>query len=647
MPKPIGDSTRYNPAIDGMRTLAVLGVIFYHMNISFVPGGLLGVGVFFTISGYLITGNLMRSWDTKGNLSLSTFWLRRFRRLMPAVIVTVLAVWILTAVLQPDKWGQYFFGGWTTLLYINNWATIFYGDSYFDRFSASPLEHMWSLSVEEQFYLFWPLILLLFLVATRGRRWLVGLLTLLLASASFVEIWLLYNPLVDSTRIYEGTDTRASGLLLGAVLAIWFSNRRSIPHRALSEVSGSIGLATILVFFVVLPDNTQLLYPWGLMALSVASVLLIFGVLNPKTLTHQLLGWRPFAWVGERSYAVYLWHMPIIAFLYRPLHQLPLWASTLIVLALSILIASLSWICIEDPIRRNGLIKPLWDALRRRGRFPRPAWATVLALLVAVVLIGAPAYTLNRIHDNEVARAQQQADAVKTSTKPTSNVKPTQTSCREVVHVGDSTSLAMFTQEGVNSPADTGEAAYRAAGAQIVINSSFGARATNMAINEDPSGDESITEILAGGVDPNTCWVIALGVNNAANMAVVSGDTASAEIANTMSLIGSQYPVLWISPTTSTQLAPRWYETPNMVHWNETLLADVRKYPNLWVYRWDQDVQQEWFLEGDGVHYNVEGNTQRSRHFASALIEAFPKVGEESTPLRKVPAAKRVFRLDG
>lgn len=150
MPKPVDKGTTYVPGLDGLRTLAVTVVILFHLGVGGVPGGLLGVGVFFTLSGYLITANLMRSWDRRGNLGLKTFWLRRFRRLAPAMIVTVIAVLLLTVALDrgalTDRAGE----GLSTFFYVNNWHTIFSEASYFDNFSGpGPLDHMWSLSVEE------------------------------------------------------------------------------------------------------------------------------------------------------------------------------------------------------------------------------------------------------------------------------------------------------------------------------------------------------------------------------------------------------------------------------------------------------------------------------------------------------------------
>lgn len=651
MPKPVGQASRYNPAIDGVRTLAVVSVILYHMNVAWIPGGLLGVGVFFTISGFLITGNLMRSWNAHGNLGLSTFWLRRLRRLMPAVIIVVLCTWALTPWLAPTQWNTYRFAGLTAIFYVNNWATIFYGDSYFDQFTVSPFEHMWSLSVEEQFYLFWPLVLLLFLVITRGRKVLVIALTSVLAIASFAWMSVAFHLGVDITRVYEGTDTRAGALLVGAILALAMSEKPQnsatssttggflnsvirTTNRIVADTIGLIGATMIVVLMVVTADNSPFLYDAGIAILALASAALLYGVSNQRTLVAAIFGLRPFAWVGERSYAIYLWHMPIVAFLREPLSALPLWLSTLLVTAGAVALASVSWVLVEDPIRRNGFFPAIWRWLRGRGKVPRLVWALPLALVVAIAAIGVPAVIARELHEQHVAQLQAQrereaeqaraAAAAAAQKAKERELAATRTRCTEIVHVGDSTSLAMFTDSGVLTPADNATTVYKATGVRTVINSSFGARATNQGFKDAPSGNESIQQILNNGVDPDACFVIALGTNDAANMNVEGEDNSRGHIEATMKIIGPKHPVLWITTIVNPAGAPRWYDKSVMDAWNSALYAEQISHPNMWVYPWDKEVQPKWFIDGDGVHYNQVGSSERSHRFAQAVINAWP-----------------------
>ena len=210
---------RYVPALDVLRALAVLVVIAYHMHLGWAPGGLLGVTMFFVLSGYLITGLLLKEYDDSGTISLANFWLRRVRRIIPAVVFAVLGTALLCTIfnhalltkMRPDVL--------PTLFFFNNWWQIFHNVSYFEALgSPSPLTHYWSLSIEEQFYLIWPVALLICMKAGVKRTTMQkGIIVLIVLSA--LEMILLFDPHADPSRVYYGTDTRAFSLLIGALLA--------------------------------------------------------------------------------------------------------------------------------------------------------------------------------------------------------------------------------------------------------------------------------------------------------------------------------------------------------------------------------------------------------------------------------------------
>ena len=232
MPRPVERGQRYMPGLDGLRALAVLAVLAYHLDLGWASGGLLGVGVFFTLSGFLITDLLLEEW-VKGGVNLGRFWLRRARRLLPAlfVILVVVAAWV--TLLRPAELESLRGAVASAATYVNNWWQIFSDVPYVDRFGPpSPLGHLWSLAVEEQFYLVWPFVLLAGLRFLRepGRRARVrprlATATLVLAAASAVLMAVLFTPGFDSTRVYDGTDTRAFGLLIGAALAMVWPARR-------------------------------------------------------------------------------------------------------------------------------------------------------------------------------------------------------------------------------------------------------------------------------------------------------------------------------------------------------------------------------------------------------------------------------------
>ena len=223
MPRPAGSETRYVPGLDGVRAIAVAAVVGYHLGAPWLPGGLLGVGVFFTLSGYLITTILITAWDRSGNLDLRQFWLRRARRLLPALIMVLVVVLVATPVLDNDVLPERGVEALAAVFYVSNWVTIASDVSYFQRFSGpGPLDHLWSLAVEEQFYLLWPLVLLVLFKTLRGRLERMAQVSLGLAAVSFLLMLLLAAPGFDNSRAYQGTDARAGGLLIGAALAmVW------------------------------------------------------------------------------------------------------------------------------------------------------------------------------------------------------------------------------------------------------------------------------------------------------------------------------------------------------------------------------------------------------------------------------------------
>lgn len=647
MPRPVDSHTSYVPAIDGLRTVAVLGVLIYHLNPAWLPGGYLGVGMFFTLSGYLITANLMRSYRRGKGLGLPTFWLRRFRRLVPAVVLMLVTVLLLTVFFDLPKLGENARFSLSSLFYVNNWHVIAEGQSYFDRFAGhAPLDHMWSLSVEEQFYLFWPLVLFVLLKLTGGKRAPLVVSTLVLAAASFGWMAFLFNTGSDATRVYEGTDTRAGGILLGATLAIALTNAQGyrIPPRLLTIPAALLGVLGIAALFWLLPDYSPHLYNWGLLALSAASVAVITAALDKRTLTSKFFGLTPLRWIGERSYGIYLWHLPAIVFIPQ-WENLP-WAHPALVTAVAVALAHISWTLVEDPVRRYGVIAPLKQWWAKRHTLPRMALAIPATLLAAVVSMGVPAAWNKSLNQAEQPGAQQMgvqiggdgpapsgskekdssAEASGEASPSTENATPEdgKTRCTTVIHVGDSTSIGMFDDEYLSDPQRNAQVTYKSVGAHDVVADVTGARSTVESLEGDPSIRDSVQRLLDQGYGADACWIIGAGVNDAANRAVGGSGEEDWRVDQIMELLGDA-PVLW--PTAATNLNSGSYDNANMAPFNEALLAARDRYPNLIVYDWASDVRPEWFLPGDDVHYQTEGNEKRAEYFAKALTLAFPTDG--------------------
>jgi len=355
----------YITGLDGIRAVAVMAVLFYHANAPWALGGFLGVETFFVLSGFLITSLLFMEWQATGSLSLKNFWLRRARRLLPAVWLLLAILPILAVLFASDALPRLKEDIPAALLYITNWVYIVREVPYFEAFGRPPLlQQLWSLAVEEQFYLLWPLILLFLLRTVKNNR--IGLLISTSVMIALSSIWMaiLYRPDADPLRIYYGTDTRAGGFLVGALLAMVWSPRHPLPtsSRRLTEVLGWSGLVALLILYNQLNEFQHFLYRGGILVTALSSALLIIGASSPITRLSKLLETRLLRWIGSRSYSIYLWHWPVFM-LTRPGFdlQLPELLMRVGQVTLTFGLAELSYRWIETPVRHHGFRATLWS----------------------------------------------------------------------------------------------------------------------------------------------------------------------------------------------------------------------------------------------------------------------------------------------
>jgi peptidoglycan/LPS O-acetylase OafA/YrhL len=488
VPEPLGRGQRYMPGLDGLRAIAVAAVIAFHLGLSWAPGGLLGVGVFFTLSGYLITDLLLGSWESSGGLKLRDFWARRARRLLPALFVMLAVVTVWVAIASPSQLGALRGDVGAASVYVSNWWLAFQHVSYFARFGPpSPLGHLWSLAVEEQFYLIWPWLVwlgLIWLVRRRYRTakraqasaalvegdgadvlagnggapvaqgeyvasgetlsaqasqgntlveqrppaeavthqpevrfvrremWPLAGATLILAVLSAVEMAVLYHPSFDPSRIYDGTDTRAFGLLFGAALAMVWPSRGLRAHvspaaRRFIDGMGAVGLLVIAILIWRTNEYSAFLYRGGMVLLSLATCLVVAAVAHPAGRIGRVLGARPLRWTGVRSYGIYLWHYPVIVLTTATVVTGTDLTRDFFQVVAIVLIADLSWRYIETPVR-HGALGRLWVKMRsidwrRFATLPRanrialtcvPVGVLVLTLSLAGVMPSAPSGVL-------------------------------------------------------------------------------------------------------------------------------------------------------------------------------------------------------------------------------------------------------------
>ncbi len=617
------------PGLDGLRAIAVIGVVLYHLKFGWAEGGLLGVGVFFTLSGYLITDILLNQVN-RGGIRLKSFWLARARRLLPALFVMLIVVMAWVTLIGPHQPADFRAAALSAAAYFNNWWLIFHHVSYFERFAPpSPLNHLWTLSVEEQFYILWPFLLMLGLRfvpelknATGVRPRLAGV-TLIAALCSGVLMAVLYHPSLDPSRVYYGTDTRALELLIGAALAmVWPSRRlhaRITPQaRRTIEATGVVGLAVIALMFWRTSEFSPFLYRGGFALLGLGSVLAVASLTHPASRLGPIVGCKPMRWIGERSYGIYLWTLPIVVLTSPQASHGPSVVRAILQVAAILTVAELSWRYIENPIR-HGALGRLWTQWKaggwRRERVTPRGWAVVTAgaLVVTVAIAGLAGVGVS---DNSNAIGAE--PVAKTITAKNVKRAPLATSCEAVVHIGDSTSEGLVSSEYLPDPKQQISAQYARVGATTQHFEIAGARS----IYENFEGEPNAQEVAEAWKNEGFkgCWVLAMGTNEAADVAVGSKFTYDDRIDSMMSTIGEE-PVMWVNVKSLVTSGP--YAGSNMKDWDEALLNACDRYPYMRIYNWAADVKDAWFIP-DGIHFTSPGYAARGRLIAAALLEAFP-----------------------
>ncbi|MGY1644427.1 acyltransferase family protein [Geodermatophilus sp. SYSU D00703] len=388
------------PGLDGLRAVAVLAVVAYHLDLGWASGGFLGVDVFFVLSGYLITSLLGAEWDRRGRLDLRRFWIRRARRLLPALAAMVAVVCAVAAVVDRGQLQALRADVAAAATYTSNWWQIVADHSYSARFAPpSLLQHLWSLAVEEQFYLTWPLLLVLGLRHLPRRG--LALTIAGAAACSAVAMAALHDPGADPSRVYFGTDTHSFGLLLGAALAVSLpperlaGRPRARVRRSLDATSALLAVA-VAAGIVGLGQLDAATYRGGAALVTVATAGLVAVAACPATRTARLLSVRPLRWIGVRSYALYLWHWPVLVLIRDALG--PTTAAEPLVrlgaLALTVGLAAASWTLVERPVLTRGLtgsLRGLVAGARPAGRVAagrRARVAGVAALTLGVMTAG-------------------------------------------------------------------------------------------------------------------------------------------------------------------------------------------------------------------------------------------------------------------
>ena len=397
------NKSKYLPSIDSLRALAVLAVIIYHVDVNYLPGGFLGVDLFFVLSGYLISSLIIKEFRKTGTVNLYNFYIRRARRLLPAVyfMITVgLVVMVLfNEVLLRKSHLDAIFG----YIYSSNWWYIFHKLDYFDSFGAqSPFKHLWSLAIEEQFYMIFPL---LFLLVNRKKKskdgtyklnknFLYVVLGLILVS--LIAHILLFD-INNISRIYFGTDTRAFSLLVGVVGAILYPMERlhakvTPQQNMLYSVVSLVSIATLITVMIYTSEYNTLLYRGGFLLVAILGLIVIISSGKQHTLMSRLLSFKPVVFIGKISYSLYLWHFPVLV-LTTPVSEIgnPNIFFVILRIVLTFAVAIVSYVFVETPIRKLGFknyINVIFKKLKKRPGKSRKVYAGIVGLVSVLFLMG-------------------------------------------------------------------------------------------------------------------------------------------------------------------------------------------------------------------------------------------------------------------
>ena len=656
------------PGLDGLRALAIIAVLAFHFVPAALPGGFLGVDVFFVVSGFLITTLLLREIDARGRVDLLSFWRRRARRLVPPLLAVVVVSVVAARLVGGDLLVGIVRQTAGALTFTSNWLEIAAGASYFQSTSPLLFVNFWSLAVEEQFYLLWPLtlvVVLAFAPSTRARVGAVaaaGLVSTLLMAA-------LFTPGSDATRVYYGTDTHLVGLMGGAALALAWADpthRAGLRSRSWRRVRGPAVLAALLTLAALVrwsSEDSALTFRGGIALASLATVVLIAGLLEAPSPWRRAMSLRPLVWLGRRSYGIYLWHWPVLVIAGA---LVPYAAGTLRgagvllgALLLTLVLAELSWRCLEVPVRRRGIRASLGDTVRwfttgwHRSRTPRLVAAGLAVLLVGTVvaLVTAPekSATQRQIEESQ-ARIDSGADAPPASgaslARDAAGLGATLGSMPAAgasAADGESSDEEAAGAEGTTERADDGEdsdaAPAPAPGEVQVGESTFRPDEDGLLV---PPGSEltaigdSLVVTSADGLSyrfPDTSYLAQSNRRWAESVEVVTAGVEAGEVRGNVVLhLGTNAGVDeaalrsvldTLGPDRNVVVMDLYVQASFTEESNETLRAVVADYPQAVVGDWNATIsEQPEVLQSDRVHPDIDG----MHVYAEVVARAFDEL---------------------
>jgi peptidoglycan/LPS O-acetylase OafA/YrhL len=636
------DRFPFMSGLDGLRAIAVMAVVFYHADFSWARGGFLGVEVFFVISGYLITSLLLVEWLKTDSVDLKAFWVRRARRLLPAVFLMLGVVAVWSVVFLRDT--LYRLGGdiLAASAYVTNWFFIVRNDSYFESFGRPPLlGHLWSLAVEEQFYVLWPVLFSIGFAVLGGRskhatirrfRWIV----VVGAIASTAWMAHLFVPFEDPSRVYYGTDTRAAGILIGIALATaWMPWRLpktiSRPHTVVFRSVGFAALAGLLLIMATLSEYSPWLYRGGFAVTSLLTAVVIAIIAHPAIGFGFALSNPVMTWIGKRSYGIYLWHWPIFM-ITRPGFDVASSVTTTFVfrLALTFAIAELSYRYVEMPIRKVGyrvwmrsITRTLGIATHRSASGAAVVTFASLALIVTILVVSSQAEPPGSV----VASAEGQSEIVLVTAEPGASDGSTaasrfediissfaqdtsgsssniMTGTQPVAAATESANTASASDGTVDGPHITVIGDSVLLGATPDVEAALGAHTVvDGKVNRQFRHADDVARDLRSRGKLGDIVVLHLGTNSPFNS--TTWDEVMSELNNEVDeiyVLTIQVPRRWESET------------------NNAIRAGVKRWPNVNVidyFTWG-NAHPDYYVE-DGVHLNATGRAEYAKFLSSQI----------------------------
>lgn len=606
-------SKQYVTGIDGVRTLAVLGVIIYHLLPTTLPGGYLGVPLFLLISGYFVTLQLVRQMDQTGGIQLTKFYLKRLRRLYPVLIVMLTVTTAYITLFARDLLHNIKSTIATNLLWVYNWWEIGHGQSYFDRFNGeSPFTHLWTLGVEAQFYFLWPLILFMLFLILRKRskiKWTV----FILAAASAVEMALLFDP-QNINRVYYGTDTRAFSLLLGSWLALCWSidrlNASLTAHAA--RILNGVGIGALLITllgFFTLPGQSSWTYRGGMFFYSLIGMILIATVVHPGSHMNRWLTNPFFTWIGQRSYGIYVYQLPVMVFYERVVEigRHPV-INALVEWLLILAISEFSYRLVEQPLAHYQW-RYLPASIRHWIDFKIHDWHQWLKVgpvviicfiaLCGLMLPSKPAKksaVQTRIEKSRQATAAKNKQIAKGKTaKVNVNSKSLQKKYGLTSNQLKAASELKVTAIGDSVMADASQ------DIQEIMPHAY----VDTEVGRQGSATPAVIKDLKAKGQLQKNVILNLGTNGAMD---------SQTINDILTAIGKDHQVYWITPHVPTR------------DWEQTVCDQIKQAAkqnaNVHVIDWNQAANghAEWFAQ-DKVHMNEQGNAYFTRLIVKTILK--------------------------